>query len=69
MAIPDAPWIRDAEDHGIEGYDGPDPICPICGSKTCDQVYLDKDGDPVGCENCLKRVDIWLWAERGKDGL
>ena len=69
MKLPDAPWIRDAEDHGVDGYDGPAPRCPICGSDTCDQVYVNRYGDPVGCENCLKRWDIWLWAEKnGGDG-
>lgn len=61
--IPDAPWIQDAERNGIEGHDGPPPKCPICGSTTCDQIYLNKYSEEVGCEDCLTRMDVWDWAK------
>ena len=62
MKLPDAPWIRDAELNGIEGYDGPTPKCPVCGSTTCDQIFLNKYGEEVGCEDCLQHLSIWDWV-------
>ena len=26
--------------------------CPICGKEIFETVYVDNDGDVVGCENC-----------------
>lgn len=33
------------------------PICPICGD-GCD-TYFKRDGDIIGCENCVKAYDAW----------
>jgi hypothetical protein len=61
---PDAPWIRDAE---INGFGEPDPVeCPVCGSE-CDTIYMDRDGDVFGCENCIIKTDAWFWAEEQKE--
>lgn len=58
--LPDAPYIRDAE---LNGYPGNDPVkCPICGSDRNDYIFLNKDGEVLGCECCLSRVNIWDWA-------
>ena len=62
--LPDAPWIRDAE---INGFGEPDPVeCPVCGSE-CDTIYMDRDGDVFGCENCIIKTDAWFWAEEQKE--
>lgn len=34
------------------------PTCPICG-KECDTVYKDYYGDIIGCNECVKEVDVW----------
>ena len=33
--------------------------CPICGEASPDYVYKDKDGEFVGCTECLRRLDIY----------
>ena len=58
--IPDAPWIRDAEQNGMPS---PDPVeCPECG-KECETVYLDPSGYCIGCDRCLRAKDSWEWME------
>lgn len=52
--LPDAPWIRDAETNGVP--DEPLPNCPICGEET-EKFFLDRDGDIIGCEYCIRAVD------------
>ena len=62
--IPDAPYIRDAE---MNGVDAPDPVkCPVCGSDRNDHIFLNKDGEVLGCECCLVRIGIWEWAEQNR---
>jgi hypothetical protein len=64
--LPDAPWIRDAEQNGI---DDADPVkCPVCGDE-CDTIYMDKYGEVFGCEQCITKTDAWFWADdqRGSD--
>lgn len=56
--IPDAPWIRDAEKNGMP--EDPAPICPCCGEET-DRYYLDRDGDIIGCEYCIRSVDAYKY--------
>ncbi len=58
--IPDAPWIRDAELNGIES---PDPVyCPVCGSE-CEEIYTDRDGEVVGCTECVSLWDAYDWRD------
>ena len=65
--LPDAPWIREAEMYGYPPYDeGPEPVCPICG-KECETIYLDKDGEEVGCDVCIRTKDAWEWADEHKE--
>lgn len=52
--LPDAPWIREAERFG--GPEPPAMICPMCGEET-DYYYLDTNGDIIGCEYCVRKVD------------
>ena len=43
------------------GYPYPieeDLVCPECG-EVCDYVYVRKDdGEVVGCDRCLREVDV-----------
>ena len=34
------------------------PICPVCG-KECDTVYLDYEGEVVGCDRCVFMKDAY----------
>lgn len=53
--MPDHPVIRNMERTGYPDGRGPEPYtCPFCGEEQ-DYVFLDWDGVPVGCENCLKK--------------
>ena len=47
-------------DYRLEPPDRDDfiPVCPICGEE-CDTVYLDADGDIVGCDQCISLVDAY----------
>ena len=53
LDIPDAPWIRDAELHGMP--EAPEPVCPICGKVPEDFAYYDPSGDLIGCDQCIRR--------------
>lgn len=54
---------------GVHDYPEPPPytvpVCPICGEET-DTLYADKDGEIVGCDNCVHMVDAWDWEENNK---
>lgn len=63
--VPDAPWIRDAENNGMPADDPPE--CPVCG-KCCETIYMDRSSDEVlGCDRCLASVDAWDWMEQVKE--
>lgn len=34
------------------------PVCPICDEET-DTYYYDKDGELVGCGECIHTKDAW----------
>lgn len=42
--------------------DEPWPRCPVCGMAT-DTFYQDRDGDIVGCVECLNKIDAWYWED------
>lgn len=63
-SLPDAPWIRDAEQNGVD--DGDDVICPCCGAENPDSFYIE-GGEVVGCSHCLKCVDPWEWIADHKE--
>lgn len=50
---------------GMEPSEG--PVCPVCG-RECEDVYLDRLGDIVGCDGCLTRRDAWDVAECTEGG-
>lgn len=48
----------------LYGPDPPEPEypeCPVCGSE-CEDIYYSTDGDIVGCDDCIKKVDANEWA-------
>ena len=63
--LPDAPYIRDAELNGIDATDA--VHCPVCGEE-CETIYLDRDGDAFGCDECVTRQEAYeWWLEKGDD--
>ena len=62
--IPDAPWIREAEQDGYPPWDA--VKCPICGEE-CETIFRDISGNVVGCEQCLTKQDSYEWAEEEKE--
>lgn len=57
--IPDHPVIRCMERTGYpDGKEPQYPHCPICDCET-DTFYKNKDGDIVGCDECVTAVDAW----------
>lgn len=65
--LPDAPWIREAEMYGMPPYDdGPDPTCPVCGEE-CETIYTDKDGEPVGCDQCVTLWEAYEWCDKHRE--
>lgn len=57
--LPDAPWVRDAEVNGMPDCD--DVGCPVCGEAA--ETFFVIDGEVIGCENCVDRVDAYEWKE------
>ena len=62
--IPDAPWIRDAEQNGMPSPE--EVYCPECGEE-CETIYIDPSGYCCGCDKCLKAKDAWEWAEEQRE--
>lgn len=40
------------------------PECIICGSRKCDDFYFDKWSEPIGCNDCIKRKEVYETEER-----
>ena len=55
LQIPDAPWIRKAENDGIP--DPPSVFCPVC-LEEAEFFYLDVNRDVVGCDCCVTTVPV-----------
>jgi hypothetical protein len=61
--IPDAPWIRDAEQNGMPS--SAPPVCPVCYQET-DRFYIaNGSNEIIGCENCIDSVDAWDTEHEG----
>lgn len=57
--IPDHPDIRMTELYGTLHPDEDEaPVCPIC-YEECDTAFYARDGEPLGCENCISKKDPW----------
>lgn len=56
----DDPIIRSLENTGLAPWQSElkQPHCPICGQE-CEKIYLNSDGDPAGCDECLTAYDAW----------
>ena len=54
--IPDAPWIREAENDGM-----PEPetfFCPVCGAEDPEWFFVYKgDTTVLGCNECIDSVE------------
>lgn len=37
----------------------PHPRCPFCGREPEQYGYYDRHGGCLGCDECVKRVDVW----------
>lgn len=62
--IPDAPWIRDAEQNGMPS---PESVyCPECGEE-CETIYVDSGGIAIGCDKCLRAKDAGEWQEEQRE--
>lgn len=33
-------------------------FCPICGEKVIETVYVDNNGNVIGCENCVETKEL-----------
>ena len=62
--IPDAPFIREAEQYGMPPFETIE--CPVCG-KECDTLFFDHSGTLCGCERCMTQKDAWEWMEEEKE--
>jgi hypothetical protein len=57
--LADAPDIRNCMQTGYPDRRKDDePICPMCGDR-CDTIYKNREGEIVGCDECLKAIDSW----------
>ncbi len=58
--LKDDPMIRSLELTGLPAWmdddDDEQPVCPVCGA-ACDTAYIDPNGEPAGCDRCLRRAD------------
>ena len=49
-------------------YDYPEPPdqdmprCPECGEE-CETIYRGRDGQILGCENCVEELNAYDWKE------
>ena len=63
MQIPDHPDIQRMEREGVPCADP--VICPVCGDE-CEWIYK-KDGDVIGCDNCVDQISSDIWAEEEEE--
>lgn len=51
---------------GVHDYPEPPeqdmPICPECGEE-CETIYRGRDGQILGCENCVDELNAYDWSE------
>ena len=63
--LPDAPWVRDAENNGMPSAEP--VLCPVCGEE-CETLFEDSNGEIFGCDQCVTQKDAWEWAEEKRLG-
>ena len=59
VEILDAPWIREAENNGLE--EAAPVYCPCC-HEECEQLFV-SNGDVLGCEHCVTVEDAYDWMD------
>ena len=57
--------IREAELLGMPPYEDEDRHCPVCG-EDCETIYVDQNGEPAGCEQCMTLWESYEWNDRNK---
>ena len=63
MHEPENPIVANLERTGYpDGKEPEYPHCPVCGEET-DTIYKSKDGDIVGCDNCITTSDAWYESQ------
>lgn len=48
-------------ENGMVDYRETEPVeyrCPVCGEE-CEAIYRNAQGETVGCNECVERVDAW----------
>lgn len=49
---------------GVHDYPSPpepdDAYCPVC-NQICETLYRNWEGEIVGCDQCIDRVDAYEW--------
>ena len=44
-----------------------EPVCcPIC-EEECEEVYINRAGDVVGCDNCMSTLEAYEWAREQEE--
>jgi len=67
ITIPDHPDIRKMELYGtLEQNEEDEPTCPVC-HEECERIYMDAEGNALGCENCVTWQDSAEYWEGKKD--
>ena len=63
----DHPVIRNLERTGYpDGRPPAVPVCPLCGEEA-ERFYYDRNGELVGCDECVSARDAWEVMECGVD--
>ena len=44
------------QNFGMDIKDAQEEVCPVCGGVSWDYLLKDKDGDFVGCDDCLRKI-------------
>ena len=44
------------ENFGMDIKYAQDEACPVCGGMSWDYLLKDKDGNFVGCDDCLRKI-------------
>ena len=60
--LPDAPWIREAEQFGPEEAEDIAYSCPVCGAEEPEDFLFDQFDQVIGCNCCCHFGDAYAWA-------
>lgn len=42
-----------------EEYEEIIPECIVCGSRKCGDFYINKWGEIIGCDDCIRREEVY----------